>query len=276
VKTEVEKPNYIVEDRDLEFYPDVPNSHKHYKDIAFATQKGIVKGYDSGDFRPDSTPSLAEVLKMIFLSANKSGLIELPKDEEYFYSVFPSWASPYYTFGRNQNAIENYKDLSVIYPTRDEVAKILVLGLNLYSPDGNYSKTSQNYGLLEDGNETVTRGEIVGVISKLFQLPKAEIEPLSVEYGDILTIPTPPDITALQIDDDLSIFDSSDSVVFENSEINSSQLYIARNTLYLTLQNGDVTNFISVVIDVNFTDSDFDGIPDSKDIFPTDSRYSSD
>lgn len=45
-------------------YSDVAG-HKYESSITFITQRGVVKGYDDGTYRPDAAVSRAELMKII-------------------------------------------------------------------------------------------------------------------------------------------------------------------------------------------------------------------
>jgi hypothetical protein len=301
------------------YYTDLPNGIKYQSDIYFATLKGIVHGYPSTtdetkrEFRPADNASLAETLKMILLSANNIGLIELPVSE-YFYKSYPIWSMPYYTYARNSGAIDtNKNDLSVIYPTREDIARVLVKALGLedrladfvdidtidiFDDEDDFSSTlslryakiSKAYGLFMTEtqarpSDTITRGELASIITKLYMMPSANIKitPNSIEYGEDINIDFT-DKKAEKIENN-TLLDSSDEVTARfainqseqnSTTINTDKLNIGTNTITAIVSNSGVNNFISKYFDVNFTDSDHDGVQDQYDIWQNDSRYSKD
>lgn len=48
-------------------FPDVPTDSIYSGSISYMHSKGIIKGYDNGDFRPDGSINRAEALKLLFL-----------------------------------------------------------------------------------------------------------------------------------------------------------------------------------------------------------------
>jgi len=120
------------------FYSDVDKNAPDYlfDGIAFGTLKGVVWGQpDPNDptkrvFRPKDDASMAEALAMIINAEKQAGLINL-KSSNYYMDVFPKWAMDYYTFARESGAIDKRFDLASYYPTKEEIAKIIVKTLRL-------------------------------------------------------------------------------------------------------------------------------------------------
>lgn len=48
-------------------FPDVPTDSAYAGSISYMQSRGIIKGYDNGEFRPDGTINRAEALKLLFL-----------------------------------------------------------------------------------------------------------------------------------------------------------------------------------------------------------------
>jgi hypothetical protein len=301
------------------YYTDLPNGIKYQSDIYFATLKGIVHGYPSTtdntkrEFRPADNISLAETLKMILLSANDIGLIQLPK-EEYFYKSYPIWAMPYYTFARNSGAIDtNKNDLSVIYPTREQIARLLVMALDLenrlqdfvdidtidlfddedsFGDEINlrYAKIAKAYGLFMTNTQarptdTATRGEVASIISRLYMMPTANIDisKTTIEFGEEFDINFI-NKKAQKISND-TLVDSSDEVTSRfainqreqnSTTIDSSNLNIGTNHITAIVSNNGVNNFLSKPITIDYSDKDSDGVQDHLDIWSNDSRYALD
>ncbi len=206
------------------FYSDVdPNTdNHHFTDLAAATLAGIVSGEpDPSDatqriFRPDDNASMAEVLSMVIRAAKEAGLVELVS-ANYYWDAYPSSSMPYYTFARHTGAVSDLGgDLSILYPSREEVAQIVtkVLGLDdkLSSfPDINiifndaedfsneamlrYAQISRIYGLfltsdLAIPQGKVSRAEMTTLVTKILMMPKADVvvNPEAIEFGDIISI----------------------------------------------------------------------------------------
>jgi hypothetical protein len=306
-------------DNIAQYYTDLPNGIKYQSDIYFATLKGIVHGYPSTtdntkrEFRPADNISLAETLKMILLSANDIGLIQLPK-EDYFYKSYPIWAMPYYTFARNSGAIDtNKNDLSVIYPTREQIARLLVMALDLenrlqdfvdidtidvfddedaFGDEINlrYAKIAKAYGLFMTDTQarptdTATRGEVASIISRLYMIPTANIDisKTTIEFGEEFDINFI-NKKAQKISND-TLTDSSDEVTSRfainqreqnSTTIDSSNLNIGTNHITAIVSNNGVNNFLSKPITIDYSDKDSDGVQDHLDIWSDDSRYALD
>ncbi|NOQ62924.1 MAG: DUF4214 domain-containing protein [Methyloprofundus sp.] len=297
------------------FYSDVSSSHTYAKDIAFATLKGIIWGQPDLSnqqqriFRPNDNASWAEALKMVLKAAAATGKIDLP-DSEYYLKAFPAWAMPYYTFAREQGAINfQQADLSLIYPSREEIAMLIVRALSLDLKLADYPELSLDFtdkeqfstGLMDrygqiarlfglfmnadtaNPQAKVTRAELAQVISKLFMMPSAEINALdSIEYGDSFTIQALANQQALMINEDYQLVDSSADLSAQYAinlqqlsglTVDSSLLNIGDNDLIALVDNHGVRDFIYKQISVNFSDNDFDGVQNEKDIWADDYRY---
>ena len=230
------------------FYSDVTENHLYYEDIAFATLVRAVwgqadlKNNQRRKFKPDNNASWAEALKMVVKSAAIANKIELP-DSEFYLQTFPQWAMPYYTFAREQGAI-NFKkdDLSITYPSREEIAMLIVrtLGLDQKLEDfpqltlefsdkalftdavmDRYAQVARIYGLfmtngVANPQAKVTRGELAQVISRIFMMPSANIFSIDgVEYGDTFEIEPLINKKAQIINDAFQLVDSSGDLTVE-------------------------------------------------------------
>jgi len=296
-------------------YSDVAIEHPYAKDIAFATLNGVIWGQDDLAnnqqrlFKPDNHASWAEALKMVVKAAKVANKIDLP-DSELYLQTYPQWAMPYYTFAREQGAM-NFKqdDLSITYPTREEIAMLIVRSLGLDNkledyPElalefvdkadftdatmDRYGQIARIYGLFMTNDFAfpqgkVTRGELAQVISKIFMMPSAEIDVVnSVEFGDSFSINPLINRQAKIINDAYELVDSSVSLAVEYAinfqrlsdlTIDSSSMNVGSNTLIALVDNNGVRDFISKEIAVSFTDNDFDGVQDATDIWADDYRY---
>jgi len=296
-------------------YSDVAIEHPYAKDIAFATLNGVVWGQDDLAnnqqrlFKPDNNASWAEALKMVVKAAKVAKIIDLP-DSEFYLQAFPQWAMSYYTFAREQGAI-NFKqdDLSITYPTREEIAMLIVrsLGLDNKLEDypqltlefadkaaftdatmDRYGQIARIYGLFMTNDFAypqgrVSRGELAQVISKIFMMPSAEIDVVnSVEFGDGFSINPLINRQAKIINDAYELVDNSANLAVEYAmnfqrlsdlTIDSSSMNVGSNTLIALVDNNGVRDFITKEIIVSFTDNDFDGVQDATDIWADDYRY---
>lgn len=76
-------------------YSDVPTTHSAYNALQYLSEKGILKGYDDGTFRPSKNVTRAEAIKVI-VSAVSPGKTFTP-DGESAYTDVPGdiWYEPY-------------------------------------------------------------------------------------------------------------------------------------------------------------------------------------
>ncbi len=298
------------------FYSDVDENHLFFKDIAFATLIGAVAGQiDPTDntkriFRPNDNASMAEALAMILRTAQSMGKIEL-QSSNYYMQAYPSWSMPYYTYARENGAIDMIgSDLSIVYPTKEEIAKIIVKTLNLEDKlamfeDMNitfsdadsfsnaamlkYAQITNAFGLFminkyADPQSTISRGELAEVISKMAMIPSATvtITPQDVEYGNDFNVSLS-DVKAQIIDTNLTLNNNTpdiryvaDSHIYTTATINSSGLQVGQNQILVALDNDGVRDFIPTNVNVVFSDKDYDGVQDSTDKWADDARYNID
>ncbi|MBD3157072.1 hypothetical protein GF369_04570, partial [Candidatus Peregrinibacteria bacterium] len=68
--------------------------HPYERYIEKLAQRGIIKGYSDGSFRPDAPVTRAEMAKMVLMAAN---LQTLPCDEDRnrFFADLDSWQAPW-------------------------------------------------------------------------------------------------------------------------------------------------------------------------------------
>ena|GEM_PF-6086983 len=298
------------------FYSDVGTTHTYFDQIAFGTLEGIFAGQvDSTDttkrvFRPNDEVSLAEALSMIIKAAKKIGKANLQTNANYI-DVYPSWAMPYYTYARQVNAIDDIGyDLSVIYPTAQDIARILVKLLDLEEQEevlenltynftqsnkftnasyAKYAKLVRFYGLLftnDDFDPTVrlNRSEIANIVSKIFMIPTATIgtNPSIIEYKDNFEL-TISDIEAKTINSSYELINTTPTIeyainktILNSSIIDSSNLNVGSNTLLVLLNNNGVRNILVKDVEISFSDDDNDGIQNSVDTWSDDARYAND
>lgn len=304
------------------FYSDVdPNDSTHYfHDIAFATLYSIVAGQRDPDdttkhiFRPTDDISMAEALAMLIHGAREAGLIELDT-KDYYLDTYPSWAMPYYTFAREQGAVDDLGgDLSIIYPSREEVTQMIVKVLDLDEklsmfPDINttfndetdfsndamirYAKVSRVFGLFMTSDSAlpqmkVSRADMAKIITKMFMIPHADliVNPDMIEYGDIISL----NLENLQShtisQSDFSLVDSSSDLsknfafklnLLTDGTYDSSWLKSKEsNQAVALLDNNGIRNVITIDLNISFVDIDSDGVQDFLDAFTNDDRYAKD
>jgi hypothetical protein len=151
--------------------------------------------------------------------------------------------------------------------------------------------------------ENVKRDDLAMVISKILRMPTGEIDSeITVEYGDNLIIHGIKNLNAAKImnlgngviknewiespEDYIktSIVVNRDLIINEKlingiSPVNvSTKGYeLGQNHIIAIIQNTDgARNILTKEFNITFIDSDFDGIQDREDLWPDDSRYSSD
>ncbi len=300
-----------------DFYTDVSKHGGYlYDGIAFGTLKGVIWGQpDPSDptkriFRPTDNASMAEALKMIINAEKKAGLVTLHSTNSYR-DIYPNWTMPYYTFARENQAIDEKYNLAIEYPTREEIAKIISKTLHLgekfgavdnndsFSDADQFSDASMLYhaklvkeaGLfmttsLARPQDPISRADLAMVIEKIFMIPQATATatPSSVEQGDPFDI----NVTinkAEAIDSRFRLYDNSanvttkaiiDKALIDTEQIDSNQLLREKNTIAVLLENGGVKNMVHAQVTVNFSDKDSDGVQDKEDKWPEDIRYAYD
>lgn len=110
-------------------FTDVPRSHWAYKEITAMAEKGIIKGYEDGKFRPNNHITRAEFAKIMIAAAGidinkrdlKQTFEDVPKWHWAFYYV--EYAKPYLT-GYKSGSRYTYKPDQ--YAVREDIAVALV------------------------------------------------------------------------------------------------------------------------------------------------------
>jgi hypothetical protein len=172
-----------------------------------------------------------------------------------------------------------------------------------------YATTARLFNLFFTTNEAnpgenVKRDDLAMVISKILRMPTGEIDSeITVEYGDNFIIHGIKNLNAAKIlnlgngviknewiespEDYIktSIVVNRDLIINEKlingiSPVNvSTKGYeLGQNHIIAIIQNtdGGARNILTKEFNITFIDSDFDGIQDREDLWPDDSRYSSD
>jgi len=298
-----------------DFYTDVSATGGYiYDGIAFGTLKGVIWGQpDPNDptkriFRPTDPASLAEALKMIINAEVKAGLVQL-KSSNAYYSTYPKWAMPYYTYAVDSEALENvFQTLNTIYPSRETIAKLIVktlklenkavcIDLNITFDDEekfsnetmlNYAKLTRAFGLFmitdrAKPQDTISRADLAMVIEKIFMIPTAMISTADyqINYGEQISISLE-NIHAESIDSvTYRLRNASTGLQHRycahgaslNNPINTALLSYPASVIGIVLNNGGVSNVILQKLNVTMPDRDSDGLEDSSDAWPDDPRY---
>lgn len=150
-------------------------------------------------------------------------------------------------------------------------------------------------------NTTVKRDEVAEITANILRMPKGEFDiPTSIEYGDTLTLKGIKNLRATAI---LTLGDQtikeewiSSPKEYVTLDVASGQTLLGSNlslktfspmniptppttlTIIGMLHNndGNVKNLIKTVVDINYTDTDGDGVQDKNDKWANDARYSVD
>lgn len=150
-------------------------------------------------------------------------------------------------------------------------------------------------------NTTVKRDEVAEIAANILRMPKGEFDiPTSIEYGDTLTLKGVKNLRATAI---LTLGDQtikeewiSSPKEYVTLDVASGQTLLGSNlslktfspmniptppttlTIIGMLHNtdGNVKNLIKTVVDINYTDTDGDGVQDKADKWVNDARYSID
>lgn len=183
-------------------FSDVTVSNPNNAYIAKAKQLGIIKGYEDGTFRPNSSISRAEALKIILKTYginldNKSPRLVSFPDVDTLH-----WASSYIEFAKHNTIINGYGngtfgvDNSV---TRAELAKISLRAAKILSADTYYFPPlfsddernvllAQHEALLEEQRKmALAQAEAKATNNQ----PAAPTKPAPVQQAPA-TVPTPP------------------------------------------------------------------------------------
>ncbi len=124
--------DYKVDETKLPTFPDVSSKHWAYHTIGTAEEKGIIRGYGDGKFRPDTKVSRAEALQIFITSSG----FKIPETTiESFKDVMKyAWYYNVVNYGSALNIIQGYAD-KTFKPdrkvTRAEMAKIAVFVMDL-------------------------------------------------------------------------------------------------------------------------------------------------
>ncbi|MDX8367185.1 S-layer homology domain-containing protein [Cytobacillus sp. IB215665] len=153
-------------------FSDIPSDHWARATIDWGVQKGIIKGYNDGTFRPNAEVTEAQFLKMLILS--------YVSESELSANSNGHWADKYYDYSKSLNYPANgiskidVRDKAV---NREKVAELITSsqGVNYLKDNaityllgndlakGRTSKTIVGY----DGNSTLTRAQAVQFVLNL-------------------------------------------------------------------------------------------------------------
>lgn len=121
-------------------FKDVTNPAVHYyKPVLELAERGVVKGYDDGTYRPNhsvtraqSAKILAHVLDLDTVNVKDPGFADVKKGTPY-YGPIAALANAGYIKGYEEKGVKTYKPNNNL--TRSQMAKILTLGFDLKEED---------------------------------------------------------------------------------------------------------------------------------------------
>ncbi len=110
-------------------FQDIAQDYPYNEAVANLKLSGVVKGYDNGNFLPDTTINRAEFMKILMGS-----LVASPKGHDCFHDVKSEWFAPYVCAAKEKGIIQGYPDdtfrpglnISVV-----EASKVLVRAYGL-------------------------------------------------------------------------------------------------------------------------------------------------
>ena len=117
-------------------FKDVTNPAVHYyKPVLELAERGVVKGYDDGTYRPNASVTraqsakiLAQVLKLDTANVKDPGFADVKKGTPY-YGPIAALANAGYIKGYEEKGVKTFKPNNNL--TRSQMAKILTLGFDL-------------------------------------------------------------------------------------------------------------------------------------------------
>ena len=92
-------------------FSDVTESHRYREAIEFASEEGVVRGYDDGSFQPERTLNRAELLKMTIEANFEEEEIEEYSSERCFSDIGEDvWYTKYVCFAKDRGIVDGYED----------------------------------------------------------------------------------------------------------------------------------------------------------------------
>jgi hypothetical protein len=135
----------------LEVFPDVSEDEWYFSYVMAGHEKGIINGYDDGNFKPDTTVNLAELLKIIVLAGDVD--LETDIDDDVFIDVPKSeWYAPHALYARNHNVVlpDDYGYLNADKPmTRSDFAEVVYRMMIVHENNGDPYPLDKNWDLYE-------------------------------------------------------------------------------------------------------------------------------
>lgn len=123
--------------------------HRWQSGIEFVYNRGIVRGYDDGTYKPDKTLNRAELLKVIVASSFDEWSYDYYDGESCFNDVPANqWYTQYVCFAEAQGIVEGYDD-GTFKPNEDvnfvEALKIMFKGMDVQLTSSNENPWYQKY-----------------------------------------------------------------------------------------------------------------------------------
>lgn len=165
--------------------------HQYEESILFVDEKGLVEGYEDGNFLPDNAITRAEFLKILLLTKYQAELISGCNTKAFDDVEFSSWYSSYICFGNIENIVSGYKD-NMFRPNKSisyaEASKVIVntligkqneqKGKDWWSSFDDIIRKNNAYPpSVRDAKKPISRGEMAFMIHKLSTyLPEEKIQ----------------------------------------------------------------------------------------------------
>lgn len=151
---------------DSVLFSDVPADHTNFNEIMFVVKAGYMKGYGSGEFKPDAEIKRNEVIKTVISVLGY----------DYLANAYGGYPTGYLTVARNLDLTKGITFDYDGYILKDEILKIIlnaldapVVSLNGVGDDGNLYETDNSKTLRTEyldmykGKGIITANELVAI-----------------------------------------------------------------------------------------------------------------
>jgi len=133
---------------------DVTESYKYKEAIDFASEEGIVSGYENGSFQPEKTLNRAELLKMVVEANHEEEELEEYSSEECFSDVTEGdWYTKYVCFAKEKGIVDGYEDGS--FKPSQEINVVEALKITMITFEYEYDEDGDTWyeGLAKEASE---------------------------------------------------------------------------------------------------------------------------
>lgn len=129
-------------------YSDVSEGNPYYMAISYLTEKGLIKGYDDGTYKPNQWINRAETLKILILASGIATEEEIANMEAKTMRPFTdtpldSWYTNYLIKAAEKGIIDGYPDGSFKPGNDINLAETLKIFFESLAEDIDYSKTEE-------------------------------------------------------------------------------------------------------------------------------------